>query len=227
MTRTTTYPPIIRGIAHDCDCARPRPHGSFHTYKVHGCGCDTCRDGATRYRKHGEYLARQGRGRRRPVGPVQQRVRRLRERGLTVDDIAAAAGTSPVTIYGILRGTRSTVTAQVEAAVMGVPVPGQRTGPRHGTSTAYQYHGCRCLPCRQAATAAMRKFRGGGEMVPARKVIAHVRRLEQAGMTAREIAGLAGVHRNSVARIAERQSVREVTARAILSVSARHEAVAA
>jgi hypothetical protein len=39
---------------------------------------------------------------------------------------------------------------------------------RHGTTTGYQYHKCRCDLCRQAANEAMRRWRHGNSVAAGR-----------------------------------------------------------
>lgn len=123
MPRLTPKPPIIRGVPRDCDCTRHAPHGTRHTYEYHSCGCDACRDAATRYQKAGRLLHARGLQRRRSAEPVRRRVERLKERGLTVQDIADQAGVSIVNLYLILRGDRDTVTARTATRILAVPVP--------------------------------------------------------------------------------------------------------
>lgn len=118
--------PIIRGLARDCDCNPPRPHGSIHGYDYHACGCEPCLKGATRYKKVGTHLNATGRTRRRAAEPVRRRLELLKERGLTVRQIADEAGLSFTNLHLILRSEQPTVTERTAVAVMSVKVPSRR-----------------------------------------------------------------------------------------------------
>lgn len=65
--------------------------------------------------------------------------------------------------------------------------------PHDLTSTCYSAHGCRCWPCRRAASAARRGRAFVDERTPAGPVRAHVRLLHFGGANRSQIAGAAGV----------------------------------
>ncbi len=126
MPRKHPKPPIIRGVARDCDCNPPRPHGTHHGYEYHSCGCDACRDGGSRYVKVGRYLHANGQQRRRAAEPVRRRLELLKERGYTVKEIAAESGIFYTTLFHLLRSDQATVNARTADAVMSVKVPSRR-----------------------------------------------------------------------------------------------------
>lgn len=126
MPRKSPRPPIVRGVTRDCDCIPSRGHGHHHTYDLHGCGCDACRAGGSRYVKQSRYLAAQGRQRRRAAEPVRRRIELLKERGYTVKEIAAESGIFYTTLFHLLRSGQATVNARTADAVMAVPVPSRR-----------------------------------------------------------------------------------------------------
>ena len=118
--------PIIRGLARDCTCEFPRPHGHPHNYNVNACGCEPCLKGATRYKKVGTHLNATGRTRRRAAEPVRRRLELLKERGYTVKEIADESGLSFTNLHLILRSEQPTVTERTAVAVMSVKVPSRR-----------------------------------------------------------------------------------------------------
>lgn len=126
MPRLTPYPRIVRGVPRPCDCSPRQGHGTIHTYQVHGCGCDTCRDGARTFRKVGDMLHARGQQRRRAADPVRRRIELLKERGYTVREVADLAGVSFTTLHFILRSGQPTVTERVHASVMSVRVPSRK-----------------------------------------------------------------------------------------------------
>lgn len=126
MARLNPKLPIIRGVARDCTCTPPRPHGTHHGYEYHSCGCDACRAGGSRYVKESRYLAAQGRQRRRAAEPVRRRIELLKERGYTVKEIATESGIFYTTLFHLLRSGQATVNARTADAVMAVPVPSRR-----------------------------------------------------------------------------------------------------
>lgn len=123
MPRTAPKPPIIRGLARDCTCTPPQPHGTHHGYEYHSCGCDACRAAGTRYVKVSRYLSTNGLTRRRAAEPIRRRIRLLKERGLTVRAIADLSGVSFTNLHLVLRSDQPTVTERVADAVMSVRVP--------------------------------------------------------------------------------------------------------
>lgn len=118
--------PIVRGLARDCTCEFRKPHGHPHNYNVHACGCEPCLKGATRYKKVGTHLNATGRTRRRAAEPVRRRLELLKERGLTVRQIADESGLSFTNLHLILRSEQPTVTERTAVAVMSVKVPSRR-----------------------------------------------------------------------------------------------------
>ena len=126
MPRTTPKPPIIRGLARDCDCTRQQPHGTHHSYEYHSCGCEPCRTVGTRYQKESRLLSSRGLQRRRSAVPIRRRIDLLQERGMTIREIADAAGVSFVNLHLIRRRGRDTVTTRTARAVMTVRVPARQ-----------------------------------------------------------------------------------------------------
>lgn len=126
MPRIIPKPPIVRGVAHDCDCTNLRPHGTQHTYDYHSCGCADCCHAATTYKAVGRNLAATGRQRRRAAEPVRRRIELWIERGATAAELADMAGVSVVNIHLIRRGDRETVTTRTWDAIMRLRVPGRR-----------------------------------------------------------------------------------------------------
>lgn len=89
---------------------------------------------------------------------------------------------------------------------------------RHGTTTMYSKHGCRCAPCRYAASTARRSANPYADPTPVTK---HVVELIAAGIGPYRIAELAGVSRAAVYHAAA--GPRRITARvaaALLAVPA-------
>src|SRR5699024_10427199 len=104
----------------------PRPHGSIHGYDYHACGCEPCLKSATRYKKIGTHLNATGRTRRRAAEPVRRRLELLKERGLTVRQIADESGLSSRNLHLIHRGEQPAGTERPAVAVMSVNVPSRR-----------------------------------------------------------------------------------------------------
>lgn len=107
----------------DCTCTPPRPHGDQHTYQVHRCGCDACRDG---YQQH---LARQRDARALgwtayvDNGPAAERIRLLNARGVTTQALAADLGRSPNTLYQLARQARPRCERALAEEVLAYPIP--------------------------------------------------------------------------------------------------------
>jgi hypothetical protein len=96
--------------------------------------------------------------------------------------------------------------------------------PRHGTLSGYTIDGCREECCRGAHRAYMNRYRtrrglGGGIMVDAAPVIAHLDRCLSAGMTPNDIVKAAGWRsRNSIDSVRKAKKVKPETARRVLSI---------
>lgn len=74
---------------------------------------------------------------------------------------------------------------------------------RHGTRSAYVLDRCRCQPCRKASVREekrrlMRIAAGQPSYVDARPAVAHVRRLQDAGLGWKRAAELAGINTSSI-----------------------------
>jgi hypothetical protein len=109
---------------------------------------------------------------------------------------------------------------------------------QHGTQNAYLQDGCRCDPCTDANTAAMRAYRltRTASMVPAGPARAHIRALLAHGHTWHSIGTAAGLDPLTVQAIIEgvprrgeypRQTIRAATAQAILNYQPQEFPIAA
>lgn len=82
-------------------------------------------------------------------------------------------------------------------------------GHKHdGTTTCYQTHGCRCVPCRAKASThniQFKKLKAYGRYVspyvPAEPVRAWVRHLMESGLGEGHIANLAGIHSTTISTL--------------------------
>lgn len=103
----------------DCDCKRyRRPHGTAHGYETHHCGCDPCRKAANR-----DTAERREYPRLVPAEPTRQRIEELREAGMTLTQIARAAGCAYSTVERIARPTAELCNIQTAEDIAGVPIP--------------------------------------------------------------------------------------------------------
>ena len=95
---------------------------------------------------------------------------------------------------------------------------------RHGTSTAYKRHGCRCDICRaakykEAKSSRLQRLRGVEHLVDVDPLRDHVATLVAAGMSIRAIALSAGwSHRNGLAAALKRPRVKPRTVARVLAV---------
>ena len=96
----------------DCDCRPPRPHGAYHTYNVHECGCDACRKAASV-----DVAARKSSPRTTSAEPVRDRILLLRELGVNTKRLAEELGYHPNTLYLVIR--RITARVSVELSEIG------------------------------------------------------------------------------------------------------------
>ena len=100
---------------------------------------------------------------------------------------------------------------------------------KHGTLTAYSAHGCRCEPCRAAASKASKAWRrdhylGIVKLVDAQPLKDHVAMLMAAGMSFRAIALTAGYSsRNALTDSMTRSRVRPATMARILAVNPQRD----
>jgi AraC-like DNA-binding protein len=101
-------------------------HGSLGAYTWRRCRCPACRHANSAYKARRAYLAAAGRWHPwAPAAPVRGHLRHLRAAGLTVRQIAAAAGVSETLVYGLLRGGSERLRRrQAAALVTVVPAPG-------------------------------------------------------------------------------------------------------
>lgn len=92
---------------------------------------------------------------------------------------------------------------------------------RHGTSSTYRHHGCRCTPCTNAHAAYNRDTKAGvrrsTDPGPAR---AHIHALLDQGWTRAGIARHVGYHVDTISHLASGKAIwtRKDTAHDILSV---------
>lgn len=93
---------------------------------------------------------------------------------------------------------------------------------RHGTTTGYRYHGCRCQPCTRAKRLYQRELRAGVRrpLVDATATREHLHALRAAGWTWRALSEHTGYHHTVLSSIARgvTQQVRQATAADIASV---------
>ncbi len=100
---------------------------------------------------------------------------------------------------------------------------------RHGSLTAYSKHGCRCEPCRDAASKASKAWRrdnylGVVKLVDAQPLKDHVAALMAGGMSFRAIALTAGyTSRNALVDCMTCTRVRPATMARILAVNPQRE----
>lgn len=114
-------------------CTKHQP-GTRTCYIAHACRCRPCTDAATAWqRRFNHAKATTGRGLAVPVAPIRAHLEYLRAQGMTLREIATAAGVSPGTLDNIATGKigrTSRRTAERIAAVRG------RTHGGHGTVDA-------------------------------------------------------------------------------------------
>lgn len=103
-------------------------------------------------------------------------------------------------------------------------VPFSLPGDEHGTRATYR-QGCRCLPCRVAASDYLQSYRreiamGRPPMIPAEAARAHLEALTAAGVGTYRIAQLANLARSTVLRILSQRvtTIHRDTEAAILRV---------
>jgi len=102
----------------DCDCRPPRPHGVYHTYNVHKCGCDACRKAA-----NVDVAARKSSPRTTSAEPVRERVLLLRELGVNTKRLAEELGYHPNTLYHVIRRVTARVSVELSEDVFSYPLP--------------------------------------------------------------------------------------------------------
>lgn len=97
---------------------------------------------------------------------------------------------------------------------------------KHGTTTAYLVHGCRCDTCRTAQSRHQKRYRldrerGIARLVDAEPLRQHVAMLKEAGLSQWDIAIAAGwKSRNALADALTRKMVTPRTMRRVLAVTA-------
>ena len=115
--------PRTRTETHDCDCPTSRPHGTQHTYQVHHCGCDSCREAYVAYLRELREARAAGRSLFVPVGPVRAHLHALAAAGVPIRLTAEQLGYSPASIYSISRAARPTCRREVAEDILAQPIP--------------------------------------------------------------------------------------------------------
>lgn len=102
---------IVAAVHGDCTHHNPHRHGTRACALAHHCSCQACSTASARYATRRAVLIAEGRWRPHvDAAPVRAHVRRLREAGLTLGQIAAAAS-SPRTGRLVVKVSTSTLEA--------------------------------------------------------------------------------------------------------------------
>ena len=119
--------PRTRAETHDCDCYTGRPHGTQHTYQMHRCGCDACREAYVAYLRELREARAAGRSRFVPVGPARARLHALADAGVPIRLVAERLGYPLASLYSISRAARPTCRREVAESILAQPIPRRAT----------------------------------------------------------------------------------------------------
>lgn len=115
--------PRTRTEIHDCSCSPQRAHGTQHTYQVHHCGCDDCRESYLHYLRELRQARAVGRSAYVPVGPAQAHLHAFAAAGVPIRLVAERLGYSSASIYAISRAARPTCRREVAEDILTQPLP--------------------------------------------------------------------------------------------------------
>lgn len=115
--------PRTRTETHDCSCSPQRAHGTQHTYQVHRCGCDPCREAYVAYLRQLREAKASGRTTFVPVGPARAHLHALAAAGVPIRLTAERLGYPIASLYSISRAARPTCRREVAEEILAQPIP--------------------------------------------------------------------------------------------------------